>query len=181
VPEGRALAAGERQLGSHSHAAMFVLIMGVTGSGKTTVGKLLSVSLGWAFFDADDFHSAQNVRKMASGVPLTDEDRRPWLQELHRLISQRIKRGESGVLACSALKQEYRSTLCLDNPVEVVYLKAQPELIQSRLQRRRGHYMPPELIESQFRDLEEPQGALVVDAALPTDQAVAIVRSRLGR
>jgi gluconokinase len=160
---------------------MFILIMGVTGSGKTTIGKLLSASLGWPFFDADDFHSAENVCKMASGVPLTDEDRRPWLQELHRLISHRTEEGESGVLACSALKQEYRSMLCSDNPVEVVYLKAQPQLIRSRLQRRRGHYMPPELIESQFRDLEEPQGALVVDAALPTDQAVAIVRSRFCR
>ena len=160
---------------------MFILIMGVTGSGKTTIGKLLSASLGWPFFDADDFHSAENVRKMASGVPLTDEDRRPWLQELHRLISQRTEEGKSGVLACSALKQEYRSMLCSDNPVEVVYLKAQPELIRSRLQRRRGHYMPPELIESQFRDLEEPQSALVVDAAMPAEQAVAMVRSSLGR
>jgi gluconokinase len=160
---------------------MFILIMGVTGSGKTTIGRLLSVSLGWPFFDADDFHSAQNVRKMASGVPLTDEDRRPWLQELHRLISQRTEEGESGVLACSALKQAYRSMLCSDNPVEVVYLKAHPELIRSRLERRRGHYMPPELIESQFRDLEEPQSALVVDAAMSAEQAVAMVRSGLGR
>ena len=160
---------------------MFILIMGVTGSGKTTIGKLLSASLGWPFFDADDFQSAENVRKMASGVPLTDEDRRPWLQELHRLISQRTEEGKSGVLACSALKQEYRSMLCSDSPVEVVYLKAQPELIRSRLQRRRGHYMPPELIESQFRDLEEPQSALVVDAAMPAEQAVAMVRSSLGR
>jgi len=160
---------------------MFILIMGVTGSGKTTIGKLLSASLGWPFFDADDFHSAENVRKMASGVPLTDEDRRPWLQELHRLISQRTVEGKSGVLACSALKQEYRSMLCSDSRVEVVYLKAQPELIRSRLQRRRGHYMPPGLIESQFRDLEEPQSALVVDAAMPAEQAVAMVRSSLGR
>jgi gluconokinase len=155
--------------------------MGVTGSGKTTIGKLLSASLGWPFFDADDFHSAENVRKMTSGVPLTDEDRRPWLQELHRLISRRTEEGDSGVLACSALKQEYRSMLCSDNPVEVVYLKAQPQLIRSRLQRRRGHYMPSQLIESQFRDLEEPQSALVVDAAMPAEQAVAMVRSSLGR
>ena len=158
---------------------MFILIMGVTGSGKTTVGRALSTDLSWRFFDADDFHSAENVRKMASGVALTDADRRPWLHELHRLISQHTQRLDNGILACSALKQAYRSMLCAGNPVEVIYLKAEPELIRSRLERRRGHYMPPQLIESQFRDLEEPQHGLIVDAALPTQQAVAAIRSAL--
>ncbi len=159
---------------------MFILVMGVTGSGKTTIGKSLSDALGWPFYDADDFHSAENIRKMTSGVPLTDEDRLPWLNDLHQLIAEHSEQRSDGVLACSALKQKYRDILCADNNVEVVYLKAQPELIRSRLDRRHGHYMPPELIASQFRDLEEPQEALTVEAAWPTTHAVAVIRSHLG-
>ena len=159
---------------------MFVLIMGVTGSGKTTVGTLLSAAMGWPFYDADDFHSPDNVRKMASGVPLTDEDRGPWLEELHELISHRNGRGENGVLACSALKETYRGTLCADADVAVVYLKAHRDLIRSRLERRSGHYMPQGLIESQFLDLEEPQDCIVMDGAWPPEQTVVAIRSQIG-
>ena len=158
---------------------MFILIMGVTGSGKTTIGKLLSSQLGWPFYDADDFHSPDNVRKMASGVPLTDDDRAPWLQELHQLICRRNERGENGVLACSALKDAYRRTLCADADVAVVYLKADRGLIRSRLDSRRGHYMPQALIESQFRDLEEPRDCIVIEGARPPEQAVASIRSQI--
>ena len=158
---------------------MFILIMGVTGCGKTTIGKLVSAAFGWPFYDADDFHSAENVRKMASGVPLTDEDRGPWLEELHDLISRHHQRGENGVLACSALKRAYRTLLTADSDVTVIYLKATPALIRSRLEGRAGHYMPKGLIESQFSDLEEPTEGIIVDAAHPPAQIVAAIVSEL--
>ena len=160
---------------------MFVLIMGVTGSGKTSIGTLLSANMGWPFYDADDFHSPANIRKMASGVPLTDEDRGPWLEELRELICHRNELGENGVLACSALKETYRRTLGADADVTVVYLKTHPELIRTRLERRSGHYMPPGLIESQFLDLEEPQDCIVIDGAWPPEQILGSIRSQIGR
>lgn len=156
---------------------MFILVMGVTGSGKTTIGRLLSVTLGWTFYDADDFHSAENVRKMATGVALTDEDRGPWLKELRGLIARHA--GDNGVLACSALKKAYRAILCADADVTVVYLKADPELVRSRLESRTGHYMPPSLIESQFRDLEEPKEGISIDAACHPEQIISDIRSQL--
>ena len=160
---------------------MFVLIMGVTGSGKTTVGKLLSAEMDWPFYDADDFHSPGNVRKMASGVPLTDDDRGPWLEQLRQLIARHDGRGENGVLACSALKETYRRTLSADTDVAVVYLKASPELVRSRLESRRDHYMSPRLIESQFAALEEPNDCVIVDAVWPPEQTIAAIRSQLRR
>ena len=158
---------------------MFILVMGVTGSGKTTIGTLLAAAMGWPFYDADDFHSPNNIRKMASGVPLTDEDRGPWLEELRELISGHNKRGQNGVLACSALKDAYRRTLCADADVAVVYLKAHPDLIRSRLDSRSGHYMPQRLIGSQFLDLEEPKEGIIIDAAWPPEQIVGAIRSQL--
>ena len=155
--------------------------MGVTGSGKTTIGRLLSTVMGWPFYDADDFHSPDNIRKMASGVPLTDKDRGPWLQQLQQLISRCNEHGENGVLACSALKEAYRRILCADADVAVVYLKAQPDLIRSRLDTRVGHYMPQRLIESQFLDLEEPKEGIIIDAAWPPERTVETIRSQLGR
>lgn len=160
---------------------MFILVMGVTGSGKTTIGRLLSAALGWRFYDADDFHSADNIRKMASGLPLTDEDRRPWLRELRGLIADHNAKSENGVLACSALKHSYRKILCADDDVAVIYLKAPPGVIRSRLQSRSGHYMPETLIESQFGDLEEPTNAIVLDAAEPPQRIVNMIRAQLDR
>lgn len=160
---------------------MFILVMGVAGSGKTTIGSQLATAIGWPFYDADNFHSPDNVRKMASGVPLTDEDRRPWLQKLHSLISDRNARGENGVLACSALKQSYRTILTTGVDVAVVYLKAEPELVRSRLDSRKGHYMPKQLIESQFLALEEPTEGIVIDAGWPSKKAIATICSRLGK
>jgi gluconokinase len=160
---------------------MFVVLMGVAGSGKSTVGRLLASALGWPFYDADAFHSADNVRKMASGVPLTDEDRRPWLVELRNLIAEHAERGENGVLACSALRRSYREELTIGNGrVAVVYLKADADLIRERMASRRGHYMSVRLLESQFEILEEPEDAMVIPAGWPPVQIVESIRTFLG-
>ncbi len=153
--------------------------MGVTGSGKTTVGARLSAVLGWPFLDADDFHPAANIRKMASGIPLTDEDRAPWLALLRSKIAEAHSRGESGVLACSALKEIYRANLRSAAPTQVIYLKANPDLILARLAGRPDHFMPAGLIDSQFDDLEEPQTAVTVPADRPPDEIVKAIRAQL--
>jgi len=143
---------------------MIVIIMGVTGSGKTTVGRLLAESGGWALYDADDYHSAANVDKMRAGTPLTDDDRWPWLDRLNALLRAAQGRRESAILACSALKQSYRDRLQEGlNHVRWVHLKGDIELIRSRLQQRKGHYMNPALLQSQFDALEPPRDAIVVD------------------
>ena len=159
---------------------MFILVMGVTGSGKTTIGSLLAATLGWPFYDADDYHSEGNVSKMSSGQPLTDEDRSPWLQELSALIAGHASRGEDGVLACSALKEPYRRTLSSAGPLTTVYLKATPGLIDGRMAARPGHYMPKSLIQSQFQALEEPDQAVTIPAEWPPERTVAYVRAVLG-
>ena len=159
---------------------MVVLIMGVAGSGKTTVGRRLASELGWDYVDADDLHPAGNVRKMAAGIPLTDEDRRPWLADLRALVSRYAASGESLVLACSALKSAYREMLgSAAAGMATIYLKAKPELIRERLTQRQGHYMPAELLESQFEALEEPPDAITIPAAWPPDQVVAAIRAAL--
>lgn len=160
---------------------MIVVLMGVAGSGKTTIGRLLAGELGWKFYDADDFHPAHNVEKMERGVPLDDADRGPWLEALGRLVRESLARGESAVLACSALKEEYRRHLHADDPrVRVVYLKGDYDLIKERLGERRGHFMKPELLDSQFAALEEPRRALHVDISRPPQEIVGEIRSRLG-
>ncbi|PWH12669.1 MAG: gluconate kinase [Anaerolineae bacterium] len=142
--------------------------MGVAGSGKTTVGQALAEKLGWDFFDADDFHPPANIAKMASGIPLTDEDRAPWLDSLHRLIASALKTNRPGVLACSALKERYRQRLLEGNQgVQIVYLKGSYDLILQRMKKRTDHYMQPEMLKSQFEALEEPTAALTVDITLP--------------
>src|SRR6267378_1059306 len=141
-----------------------VLLMGVSGAGKTTVGKLLASQLGWEFADADDYHPAANVEKMRRGIPLTDADRAPWLEGLRSVIVEWIVAGKNGVLACSALKKEYRNRLVVGPEVRVVYLKGDQELLRERLLLRRGHYMKEAMLESQIATLEEPGDAIVVDA-----------------
>ena len=158
---------------------MIVLLMGVAGSGKTTVGTMLASQLGWEFADADDYHPAANVEKMRNGIPLTDADREPWLESLRSLIVAWMVAGKSAVLACSALKQAYRDRLMVGASVRVVYLKASRELLRERLLLRRGHYMKEGMLESQIATLEEPADAIVLDARSPVEDVVREIRVRV--
>lgn len=159
---------------------MVVVVMGVSGSGKTTVGRRLAGELGWSFYDADDFHPRANVEKMKGGVPLEDADRIPWLEILRDLIRDTLGRGENAVLACSALKESYRDYLLPDERVKLVYLKGDRELIRKRLSGRRGHFMNPALLDSQFATLEEPGQGVQVDISATPAEIVKTIRSRLG-
>lgn len=159
---------------------MIVVLMGVSGSGKTTVGTILAERLGWRFVDADDYHPPDNVAKMHAGQPLTDDDRRPWLAALAKLIDDVHDRGESLVLACSALKHKYRDYL-RDGAENVVYfyLEGPEELIRERLAHRKGHFMDPHLLRSQFEALEPPRHAIRVDIRPAPEQIAAEIASRL--
>ncbi|QSQ11365.1 gluconokinase [Myxococcus landrumensis] len=160
---------------------MVVIVMGVSGAGKTTVGKALAQSLGWRFLDADDLHPHANVEKMAAGSPLTDEDRWPWLAAVRAELESAVAKGEDVVLASSALKQSYRAALSVD-PAQTrwVYLHAPREVLAQRLSRRQGHFMPPSLLESQLATLEVPDDALSVDVTPPPDRVVRNIREGLG-
>ena len=158
---------------------MIIVVMGVTGAGKTTIGRLLAEELAWTFFDADDFHPQSNVEKMRRGEPLTDDDRVAWLESLEGLIRENLRAASNIVLACSALKASYRSRLLINAQVRLVYLKATRSLIQQRLAERRGHYMNLSLIESQFAILEEPERAITLDAASSPGDVVAKIREKL--
>jgi gluconokinase len=159
---------------------MIAIVMGVTGSGKTTVGKLLADELGWQFVDADDLHPPGNVEKMRSGIPLTDEDRRPWLAQLRSQIQLWVAQHRNVVLACSALKQSYRQELQTGPGVRFVYLKGSSELIGERLRARHGHFAGVQILAGQFADLEEPTEAVTVDISATPDQIVAEIRQKLG-
>jgi gluconokinase len=144
---------------------MIVVLMGVSGSGKTTIGKLLAERAGAVFADADDYHPAANKAKMAAGTPLDDEDRQPWLEVLNGLLRGWYEGGTGGVLACSALKARYRETLGAGMPggaVSFVLLDGARELIEQRLGSRPGHFFNPKLLESQLATLEKPDGAVTV-------------------
>jgi gluconokinase len=158
---------------------MVIVLMGVTGSGKTTVGLALAESLHWQFVDADDFHPPANVAKMRVGIPLDDTDRAPWLASLHDAIVGWLQTATNVVLACSALKQAYREELLVNPAVKLVYLRGNPELISQRLLQRHGHYMDPKLLASQFATLEAPEGAIVADVDAEVPEIVTTIRKAL--
>ncbi len=139
--------------------------MGVAGSGKTTLGKRAAAALGWPYFEADDFHSAANKAKMASGTPLNDDDRTPWLEAIRARMNATIDAGQSAVFTCSALKEKYRAVLAGDakHPVTIVFLNGDYETILARVSRRKGHFMKADLVRSQFEALEHPKDALELD------------------
>jgi gluconokinase len=159
---------------------MVVVLMGVAGSGKTTTGRQLAAELDWQFYDADDFHPRANVEKMSRGVALDDADRRPWLEALRALVRDCLARGGRAVIACSALRESYRKYLLIDERVKLVYLKGDYALIQARLQQRQGHFMKPELLDSQFATLEEPAQGLSVDVSLSPKELIKTIRNQLG-
>ena len=157
---------------------MIAVITGVTGSGKTTIGKLLAVQLRWKFYEGDDFHPPANLEKLKRGEPLDDQDRLPWLTAIRDTIRAAIDRGEDAVVACSALKESYRRMLRISPDVIMVHLEADPELIEKRLKHRSGHFMNPVLVQSQFETLEEPEGALQIDAGMRPGEIVGAIKAR---
>lgn len=161
---------------------MIVVVMGVSGAGKSTVGALLAATLGWPFLDADDFHPQANVDKMRRGEPLTEQDRTGWLDALAQRIDALATRGHDAVLACSALRASHRARLRGMHPdvVRLVHLHGDPVLIRRRLEQRRGHFMPPDLLDSQLATLEEPTDALVIDVAATPETIVQRIRAGLG-
>lgn len=160
--------------------SIVVVLMGVAGSGKTTVGRVLATALGWEFRDADDFHPPRNIAKMSRGTPLTDADRAPWLAAIRQHIDDCLARRSNAVLTCSALKAVYRRAILSDpDRVKLVQLSGTPELIRQRLAARSGHFMKTDMLDSQLASLEPPADALTVDIAPPPEIIVGRIRSAL--
>jgi gluconokinase len=158
-----------------------VIMMGVAGSGKTTIGRLLAAELGWRFVEGDELHTAAAVEQMRAGRPLTDADRESWIASLHAIIAAAADRREPLILSCSALKERYRRTLRGDlHRVRFVYLKADPDTLGRRLSDRAGHFAGPALLPSQLAALEAPDDAITLDGTRPPDQIVHTIRLELG-
>ncbi len=158
---------------------MILILMGVSGAGKTTIGKKLASVLKWEFIEADEFHEENSIRKMARGVALHDADRLPWLERLCHQMKQKTQNGRNLIVACSALKSSYRNILQrVDDQVYFIYLQGDYNLILNRLQKRKNHFMKADLLSSQYEALEEPEEALVVDASLHADQIINIIRKK---
>jgi carbohydrate kinase (thermoresistant glucokinase family) len=152
-------------------------MMGVSGCGKTTIGRAWADRLGCPFYDGDDFHPAQNVAKMATGIPLSDADRKPWLDRLAELIADHLDKGETAVVACSALKKSYRERLRVSDQVQFIYLKGDFDLIWERMQQRKNHYMKAEMLQSQFDVLEPPDAtdAIIIPVDRSVEECVAMI------
>jgi gluconokinase len=161
-------------------SGMIIILMGVVGAGKTTIGRLLAAQLGWEFADADDYHPEANVKKIRRGIPLNDLDRMPWLRQLRAAIMNWQSEGRNGVLACSALKKGYRDELTIGDEVHFVYLRGSADVIAQRLRLRKGHFADDQILASQFADLEEPESAATIDVAKPVEQIVTEIRKKLG-
>jgi gluconokinase len=171
-------------LGSTADTPTIAVMMGVSGSGKTTIGQALAARLGWAFQEGDDLHPAANIAKMKAGIPLTDEDRAPWLAKVEAWVSEELRQGRSGVIACSALKRAYRDQIVAGRPnVRLLFLKGGHDLIAERIAQRHGHFMPPSLLDSQFAALEAPapsEHAIEIDISQPLESNVAKAAAELG-
>jgi carbohydrate kinase (thermoresistant glucokinase family) len=166
------------------HLPSILLLMGVAGSGKTTTGQRLARQLGWEFRDADSFHPAANIAKMSAGQPLNDDDRLPWLDAIADWIDKHRGAGTKAIVSCSALKRVYRKRLMAQRPeVQLIYLKGTPKLIADRMSRRKGHFMPPALLDSQFAALEAPRGSerpIIVNVAMPPNRVIEHILIRTG-
>jgi gluconokinase len=160
---------------------MILLVMGVTGSGKTTVGRMLAERLGWVYLEADDFHSAENKAKMKRGEHLTEADRLPWLKAMHAELQAHDAKGKNVVLACSALNEEYRGILMAGVDVKLVYLRGSKELIANRLQHRTGHFAGVAILDDQFAVLEEPKDAIVEDVTEEPEKIVEEILQRINK
>jgi gluconokinase len=161
---------------------VIVIVFGVSGAGKTTVGKLLAEDLGWTFYEADEFHPRANIEKMRSGHPLTDEDRWPWLRRLRERMTRSLAAKENAVLACSALKHAYRECLRVSDDVKFVFLRGNYALIEKQLRHRRGHFMNAALLKSQFAELEEPkpdEDVLTVELGGTPPELVEEIKTKL--
>jgi gluconokinase len=161
---------------------VIIIVMGIAGAGKTTIGRCLADELGWPFFDGDDFHPKANIDKMRQGIALTDADRLPWLERIRAAVVDRIHTNQPAVLACSILKARYRAMVeagC-EQQIRLVYLKGTMDLLRKRVAHRIDHFMRQELLDSQFAILEEPADALVINAALTPPEIVRQIRAEFG-
>lgn len=166
--------------GQENSEIKVVILMGVSGCGKTTIGQSLANQLGWLFIESDDYHSEEDVHKMANGIPLTDEDRWPWIKRLHLVLHEHIKQDQSLVLACSALKESYRRKINGElSGIHYVYMKGDFGTIQERMVQREDHYMKANMLQSQFDVLEEPADAIIVDITQSPENIVKEILDKL--
>ncbi len=158
---------------------MILIIMGVSGCGKTTIGKMLSAKLNWKYFEGDEYHPQENIEKMKNGIPLNDSDRKPWLLKLQYIINDALSKKVNIIITCSSLKESYRKILKVSNEVRFIYLKGSYSLIEKRMNERKDHFMKPGMLKSQFDALEEPTDAIIVDIDNSSENILIQILSKL--